>query len=396
MPSITAIVPTYNRATFLCEALDSLVGQTRPVDEIIVWDDGSTDGTEQAVAGMAGPIRYFRSANGGKARALNAALDEARGDLIWICDDDDLALPDAAERLAGLLAETPAAGAAAGSYTRFSDDPQTHGRTESGPGYWPALGQGSVLRHLLEDIFLFQNATLVRRTLYEKVGPFREDLARSIDYDMVVRLALNAPVVVTEEVVFKQRKHDGERGPESARHAAARSDEVWKAADRAVFEPFRESVPLELYTRFFDGDLAPRAGRLQRGCVYARRTDWARAIEDFNAAAAMDGGTDLARVERDICRRAMAGKHGIAEAMMPEMRQRLGRLAQSGPVGARIAQSLARGMVWRIRHAVKSGDLQGAARMAQFTAALSLAARPHGGLQAAPALSEHRASPLLP
>ena len=254
--------------------------------------------------------------------------------------------------LRGMLAAAPAAGAAAGSYVRFHDDPATGERIETGPGYWPDLSNGSVLRHLLEDIYLFQNGTLVRRALYDRVGPFREDLARSIDYDMAVRLALNAPIVVTEERLFRQRKHDGVRGPAAARHPHSSVDAVWKAADLVVFAHFRESIPLRVYSSLFDGPMAARAGRLQRACVYARRTDWAAAAEDFEAAAAMHPETALCLVERAICRRAMAGKHGVAEAMEPGMRRRLAGLARSSPSGAEITASLARGILWRGRAAL--------------------------------------------
>lgn len=393
MTSITVIVPTFNRAAFLAEALSSLTGQTRQVDEIIVWDDGSTDGTTEVVQAAAGPIRYFRSENGGKARALNAAMREAAGDLIWICDDDDIAMPDAAERLAGLLERTPEAGLAGGAYRRFRDDPKTGIREERGPGYWPDLSRGAVLRHLLEDIFLFQNATLVRREVYDRAGPFREDLARSIDYDMVVRLALRAPVVMTDAVLFHQRKHDGARGPASARHAAARSEAVWKEADRAVFARFREAIPLSLYSGLFDGDVADRAGRLQRACVYARRTDWDSASEDFEAAAAMYPETELSPVEAETCRRAMAGKHGVAEALSADTRGRLGRLAKSGPAGAGIVSELARGVMWRARVALQTGAVREAARIARFVAALNFVGRGRHGSTAAPSLVERDALP---
>jgi len=366
--TITAIVPTYNRAVYLSEALASIASQTRPVDEIIVWDDGSTDATETVARAAAGPVRYFRSANGGKSRALNAAMAKATGSLIWICDDDDIALPHAAQTLAGLLGARSDADVAGGSYRRFHTDPGTGARIERGPGYWPDLSQGSVLRHLLEDIFLFQNATLVRRSAYEAVGGFREDLPRSIDYDMIVRLAVRAPVVMTEKAVFLQRKHDGARGPATARHAAARSGEVWQIADRDVFAPFRKSVPLSLYEALFEGtpDAVRRAGLLQRACVYARRTDWAAACEDFGAAAEVAPECPLSELEVAICRRAMGGKHGIVQAMIPEVRHTLAHLARSGPLGAAIARALNRGLRWRLREAVAArrfGDIAGIARL---------------------------------
>lgn len=131
MTSISAIVPTYNRAGYLTQAVEALRAQTRKPDEIIVWDDGSTDGTEAAARKMGKAIRYFRSENGGKSRALNAAMREARGDLIWICDDDDLALPDAAETLAGMLRSAPRGGDCRGL---LSAVPGRAGRPSRGTG----------------------------------------------------------------------------------------------------------------------------------------------------------------------------------------------------------------------------------------------------------------------
>ncbi|MEM7641569.1 MAG: glycosyltransferase [Pseudomonadota bacterium] len=389
MPSITAIIPTYNRAVYLREALDALGRQTRPVDEIIVWDDGSTDDTVDAVRDWGKGVRYFRSENGGKSRALNAAMAQASGDCIWICDDDDLALPQAAETLSAMLEADPAAGVAGGGYRRFWDG--HGGRVEQGPGYWPDLSTGAPIRHLLEDIFLFQNATLVRRGLYDRVGPFREDLARSIDYDMIVRLGLAAPVRLTETPVFLQRKHDGDRGPAAARHAAARSDAVWKAADRAVFAPFRERIPLSFYESFFetvDTDLARRAAVLQRACVAARRTDWDLAAADLEAAAELLPETRLSATEQGILRRMAGGKHGIDEALAGDMPRRLTRLGQCGGAGAQMARALARGLRWRVKAAVRDGRWRDGRQTARLMAGLALARG--GGALAAPARIDER------
>lgn len=166
---ITAIVPTFNRSAFLAETLEALVSQTRPLHQIIVWDDGSCDGTPDTVAGLQarhpGQILYKRAENGGKSRALNHAMTLADGDYIWVCDDDDVSLPDAAERLADGLDRSDV-GLVAGRHLRFSNAPDTGNREVSDTGYWPDLTQGSLLRHTLEDIFFFQNATLVRRNCY--------------------------------------------------------------------------------------------------------------------------------------------------------------------------------------------------------------------------------------
>ncbi|MEY8800924.1 glycosyltransferase [Leisingera sp. XS_AS12] len=376
--------------------MNSLAAQRRIVDEIIVWDDGSDDNTEEIVRAAPGPVRYFRSQNGGKSRALNLAMAQARGDWIWICDDDDIALPHAAETLSQLLLTNPAAGFAAGSYKRFYCATPDGEPVLSGPGYWPDLGQGSVLRHLLEDIFLFQNATLVRRSCYEAVGPFREDLPRSIDYDMIVRLAARFPAVVTEAPLFHQRKHDGARGPAAARHAADRSEEVWKKADKQVFAGLSGILQPDLFTGMFeaaDPDHAARAGRLQRGCVFARRTDWKTALEDFHAAAELLPAMALSPLEKAICRRALAGKHGCGEALEPEVRGALAGLAAGSALGAEIAAALVRGTGWRLRRALRSGDLRMASAVAGFAGRLLAAGKTRRPHVAAGRILERRAYP---
>ena len=368
---ISAIVPTYNRSAFLDEALCALESQQRPPSQIIEWDDGSTDGTPEVVpqrrAASPIPILYRRSANGGKSRALNAALDETTGDYIWICDDDDISLPGAGRSLAQAL-ETTGYGIAAGRHLRFRDASGTGERIMDGTGYWPDLSEGSVLRHLLEDIFFFQNATLVRRDLYDRVGGFREDLARSIDYEMFVRLAARSPVAMVDDVMFHQRKHDGARGPSSARHAAGSSETVWLENDRAIFAAFRALLPLSLYAAFFEGANAAaqhRAGLLERGCVYARRRDWDAAREDFGDAAAMAHAGPIGPVERAILLRAMAGKHGADEACEAPVSARLAELRQLGVSGREMAQALAHGAQWRLRAALTRRDAAEAARIAR-------------------------------
>ncbi|MBM7069104.1 glycosyltransferase family 2 protein [Actibacterium sp. 188UL27-1] len=375
---ITAIVPTYNRSTYLVEAVQALLSQTRPLHQIIVWNDGSTDETAQVMADITrqnpGRITYHEAANGGKSKALNAAMALATGDYVWICDDDDVALQDAAERMGAVL-DTSDAAMVAGSHVRFSVDPKTGEHVLSDTGYWPDLSSGSILRHLLEDIFFFQNAALVRRAAFEEVGPFREDLARSIDYQMFVRLAARFPVQMVNGVLFHQRKHDGPRGSSGASHSASESENVWLHHDRAIFAEFRQSLPLALYESFFDGpaEIVKRAALLQRACVYARRLDWPAAIEDFSEATGISADQGLSTVEQNCIRRALSGKHGCAPAFVSPVAGQLLALRQRGPIGKAIVANLARGAVWRVRMAHLSRDYAEALRVMAFIFRATLA-----------------------
>lgn len=103
MFALTVFTPTYNRAYILGKLYESLCRQTAGDFEWIVVDDGSTDGTEALVRGWAGaapfPLRYLRQANGGKHRAINRAVREARGELFFIVDSDDYLADNAVERV---------------------------------------------------------------------------------------------------------------------------------------------------------------------------------------------------------------------------------------------------------------------------------------------------------
>lgn len=358
---VTALVPTFNRGPLLAETLDALLLQKRALSQIIVWDDGSTDNTAEVIAPFlkdhGSTIQYERAENGGKSKALNQALALARGDYIWICDDDDIALPDAAEKLGDVLDKNPQTGLAAGRHARFSVSKASGDREISDTGYWPDLSRGSPLRHVLEDIFFFQNATLVRRECYDAVGPFSVDLARSIDYDMTVRLMARFAAEVIPDTVFLQRKHDGARGPAWQRHAASKSEDVWRDADRMIFERLRPVLPISLYEAMFDSprpDLKRRAAYLQRGAVYARRRDWDAAFEDFDAAIRQAHDLPLSPEECQIAIRALAAKHGAQELFTAPYRKRLMEISRHSAAGHSLARAMSRGAIWRLREAVQN------------------------------------------
>lgn len=369
---ITAIVPTFNRAAMIGEALEAIMAQKRAVSEIIVWDDGSKDDTPKKMAEIAARhpdlIRYERAEHGGKSRAINKALQLARGDYIWICDDEDVALPDATLRLSEPLDANPEVGLVAGKHLRFStpNDPPSpvETRKEGDAVYWPDLGSGSILRHTLGDIFFFQNGTLVRRDCYNQVGAFASDLFESNDYEMTVRLLSRYPAEVIDDPVFLQRKHQGTEGPTEEKKA----QEVRPQPNREVFRRLRPMLPLSLYQGMFDGDsdLVERAARLQRGAVYARCGDWDLAMVDFEEAARSAPTTTLADEEVRILTRAMAGKHGLADILRSRHRRRMLSLARASVAGQGIARALSRGAIWRLREAAKERRFGDALDVALF------------------------------
>jgi glycosyltransferase involved in cell wall biosynthesis len=92
--TISLIIPAYNAERYLCEAIASVKRQTHPVQEIIVVDDGSTDGTATLVKSIAG-VTLLQQPNAGVAEARNAGVQAARGTLLAFLDADDMWTPDA-------------------------------------------------------------------------------------------------------------------------------------------------------------------------------------------------------------------------------------------------------------------------------------------------------------
>lgn len=180
---VSVIIPTYNRAGYLHEALVSIFNQTLPPWEVIVVDDGSTDDTAEVVRNAAGPVRFHRQDHQGVAAARNLGLAQARGDLIAWLDSDDLWEPDFLATVVPLLAEDPGLGGAYTGITMIDDTGavlRTSSRVES---------PGSLYDALVRDCFLATPSIVVRKTCFDQIGGFDPQFRISEDYDMWLRLS---------------------------------------------------------------------------------------------------------------------------------------------------------------------------------------------------------------
>lgn len=353
MTRISFLVPTFNRAAFLGDALAAICRQLGKQDEVLVIDDGSTDSTAEIVSATGSRVRYLRQDNAGKSAALNRGLAETTGEFVWICDDDDRLRPDVVSPLVSLL-ERGGAGFAFGRYTRFDDET---GR-DIGTGYWPDLSSGGLLRHILEDGFVMQNAAVIRRSALAAVGPFSAHMPRSLDYEMFVRLACSFPAAYSDMLVFDQRKHAGPRGPAAMLHQASASMRIWNEYDRAIFQNLYRCAPLKLFEAMYQapsGELRHRAALLQRAIVMARHDCWIEACSDLEAAANV-ATEPLDAGEYCICLRMLAGKHEPAGLVEDPVLERLRALSRRDPLGRQVVDALLAGGLWRLRSAGQLGS----------------------------------------
>ena len=289
-PLISVIVPTYNRAALLREAVDSVRRQTYRHWELIVVDDGSTDDTTALLAGFAEPrLRVIRSEHtGNPARVRNAGLAVARGEYVAFLDDDDLWQPGKLAVQVPLLAS----GRFRWSYSGFV-------RVDaSGNQFWQTtpdrIRNGFILAALLEIQAAVALPTVVaERALVDDAGRFDEAMRTREDYALWLDLAARAEVVATPEQLTIVRDHPGR-----------------------IFRPEGYRVSVALYRKWL-GRLTDRALRrvcrrriadsyLMEGRYRAAVGQWRLALAATLGALRWDPPQGVRRLLRALARRALA------------------------------------------------------------------------------------------
>lgn len=200
---ISAIIPSYNRADLIGETLRSLLAQTLPPHEVIVVDDGSSDGTPDVVAAFGKDVTLICQANAGPGPARNTGVARASGDVIHFMDSDDLCAP---ENYA--LAEAALNAGADMTYgpwmkTKFAGNVLDPERVAVQQHPIPAGSLMSTLVLLMDWDTVFQPC-FFRRDLIDRAGPYRSDMRTGEDIELLYRIAClaRAPVHVPDGLVL--------------------------------------------------------------------------------------------------------------------------------------------------------------------------------------------------
>ena len=211
---ISAIIPVYNGAASLTNAIESILRQTRMPDEIIISDDCSTDATAEIAAGYSDRVRNVRrSQNGGLSANRNTAVRASRGDWLLFLDHDDVLLPHALESLS-TTAQSTGAGVVYGFVLLRGSRPE-RSRLHGLP--W-AVGEPpkAAEANFWWTAITSTGCALFRRSLIDEVGEFDEAILQAEDCEFWLRCGVSCRFAHCDTVVLKKHERAGSLGSSAA------------------------------------------------------------------------------------------------------------------------------------------------------------------------------------
>lgn len=269
---ISAVIPTFNREALVARAIESALGQSRPPDEVIVVDDGSTDGTEARVAVFGDRVRYVRQANQGGASARNHGVEHATGEWIAFLDSDDVWTDGHLERMEAAVLATKGA---AGFY--FADTERTE--AEGGARLWQLAGlaiqgpfelrrDGTAWVMLARQPMMLQSSVF-RRSAYLAAGGLPPELSRRHDTHLFFRLGLGGPVCAVAGVGVRMTSDD-DSAVRLTTSWDGRSEVYWRCST-VLYAAAARQAPTAAARRRLRAELATSHWRLSRRFWTERR-----------------------------------------------------------------------------------------------------------------------------
>ena len=267
-PLVSIITATYNHRQYIAETIDSALAQTYPHCEVLVVDDGSTDGTAEMLSAQYGDqIRLWAKPNGGVSSARNLALRHAQGDYIQFLDSDDLLLPEKVATHVAYLEAHPEVGAVYSHALCFRDE-QPEKRFEYSRKHLYRSGQ--LFASMLDQGYVLIHMPLIRREWVERAGPFDEQIPTCEDWEFMLRLAwVGTPFAYLEgEPLVLYRLRANSKSQNRVRHgleAVRLLQKVCTYVTDPTAELHAKLVQAEGRWRFAYGKALVEKGQLRRG-----------------------------------------------------------------------------------------------------------------------------------
>lgn len=213
-PTVSVVIPTYNTAKYISEAIESVLAQTYKDFEIIVVDDGSTDNTKEVLQPCIEQIRYIYQGNGGRASARNTGIKAARGRYVAFLDSDDMWTPGKLEKQVDIMEGNENIDFLFGDKQRFSDDGTTIISSMFKKHHYDETFFGDPLyvrdahKKLLETSFIPTGTVIMRKECFDKSGLFDETIYTE-DYEFWLRIALFNNLAYSTQLWELERDREG-------------------------------------------------------------------------------------------------------------------------------------------------------------------------------------------
>lgn len=237
MPQVSIIIPTYNRASFVTKAIDSVLNQTFKDYEILVIDDGSTDDTRKVLEPYANRIRYVYHENSGVSAARNAGIKEAQGEWVAFLDSDDEWAKDYLSTQVTQIKKYPHAIAhITKAVTILPDGHRSSHFVETNfSGKFrskPCLIFEKPLRIIVNHVPWFLQSTILRRDILFNTKLFDPELAIAEDLDVISQVAIQGPFTFNNRVlveIFRREETIENLGTQSRKKGRYHYDSFGKA-----------------------------------------------------------------------------------------------------------------------------------------------------------------------
>jgi glycosyltransferase involved in cell wall biosynthesis len=198
-PEISVIIPAYNRRAMLFEAINSVLAQSFRAFELIVVDDGSTDGTDEELTRLGAAIRLERIEHCGPAAARNRGVEMARAPMIAFLDSDDLWAPTKLERQLAFMRDHRECAISQTNEIWIRNGLRVN------PGLRHRKRAGDIFVDSLRTCLISMSATMMRTEFFRSLGGFDESMDAAEDYDLWLRILIDHEAGLIDEPLVTRR-----------------------------------------------------------------------------------------------------------------------------------------------------------------------------------------------
>ena len=262
MRAISVIIPTYNRETTITKAIESVLNQTYPVQEVIVVDDGSKDNTEEVVGQIGDErIRYVKTPeNHGAGAARNYGVKQARCELIAFHDSDDEWVVDKIEKQMTYLETHPDVGLVYTAFTAYCNNQHfdyPEGCMSSATEY-----EGDILRKLLVHNVVDTPTILMSKNIFDEMGGFDENMDALEDWELAIRVAKKYRLGFVGEPCVKVSLEGNRMSSDIAKHYKNNCYILAKHADTYLREQMLDAVAENLLLQAKQDGIGDAVGKM--------------------------------------------------------------------------------------------------------------------------------------